>query len=62
MAIVTDVTHDTQTPMLSKITNGDLACGRGPVVTYGPAVHNTVLKMIIDAAQKNKIPFQRCCF
>lgn len=59
MAIVTDVTHDTQTPMLSKITNGDLACGRGPVVTYGPAVHNTVLKMIIDAAQKNKIPFQR---
>jgi len=59
MAIVTDVTHDTQTPMLSKITNGDLACGRGPVVTYGPAVHNTVLKMIIEAAQKNKIPFQR---
>jgi putative aminopeptidase FrvX len=59
LAIVTDVTHDTQTPMLSKITNGDLACGRGPVVTYGPAVHNTVLKMIIDAAQKNKIPFQR---
>jgi len=59
MAIVTDVTHDTQTPMLSKITNGDLACGRGPVVTYGPAVHNTVLKMVIEAAQKNKIPFQR---
>jgi len=59
MAIVTDVTHDTQTPMLSKITNGDLACGRGPVVTYGPAVHNTVLKMIIEAAEKNKIPFQR---
>jgi putative aminopeptidase FrvX len=59
MAIVTDVTHDTQTPMLSKITNGDLACGRGPVVTYGPAVHNTVLKMIIESAEKNKIPFQR---
>lgn len=59
IAIVTDVTHDTQTPMLSKITNGDLACGKGPVLTYGPAVHNTLLKMIIDTAQKNKIPFQR---
>lgn len=59
MAIVTDVTHDTQTPMLNKITNGDIACGKGPVVTYGPAVHNTVLKMIIDTAEKNKIPFQR---
>jgi putative aminopeptidase FrvX len=59
MAIITDVTHDTQTPMLNKIVNGDLACGRGPVVTYGPAVHNTVLKMIIEAAQKQKIPFQR---
>ncbi|MCC6251987.1 MAG: M42 family metallopeptidase [Bacteroidia bacterium] len=59
MAIVTDVTHDTQTPMLSKITNGDIACGQGPVLTYGPSVHNNILKMIINTAQKNKIPFQR---
>jgi tetrahedral aminopeptidase len=29
------------------------------VVCYGPAVQNNVLKMIIDVAQKKKIPFQR---
>jgi len=59
VAICTDVCHDSQTPMLSKIVNGDLACGKGPVVTYGPAVQNNLLNQIIDAAEKNKIPFQR---
>ncbi len=58
-AIVTDVCHDTQTPMMNKITSGDLACGKGPVLSYGPAVHNNLLKVIIDAATKNKINFQR---
>src|SRR3954468_358064 len=59
LAIVTDVTHDTQTPMISKITQGDLACGRGPVVSYAPAVQNNVNKVLIDTAQKANIPFQR---
>lgn len=59
VAIVTDVCHDTQTPMISKIQQGDLKCGDGPVVTYGPAVQNNLLKLVIDAAEKNKIPFQR---
>jgi putative aminopeptidase FrvX len=59
VAICTDVCHDSQTPMLSKIVNGDLSCGKGPVVTYGPAVQNNLLNQIIDAAEKNKIPFQR---
>ncbi|MFN8115443.1 MAG: M42 family metallopeptidase [Bacteroidia bacterium] len=58
-AIVTDVCHDTQTPMMNKIVSGDLACGKGPVLSYGPAVHNNLLKLIIDAAAKNKIDFQR---
>ncbi len=58
-AIVTDVCHDTQTPMMNKIASGDLACGKGPVLSYGPAVHNNLLKIIIDAATKNKIDFQR---
>ncbi|HMC96837.1 MAG TPA: hypothetical protein VKG92_04250, partial [Flavobacteriales bacterium] len=39
LAIVTDVTHDTQTPMMNKVQNGDIACGQGPVVSYAPAVH-----------------------
>ncbi|MBA3705203.1 MAG: M42 family metallopeptidase [Bacteroidetes bacterium] len=59
VAIITDVCHDTQSPMMNKVTSGDQACGKGPVLTYGPAVQNNLLKLIIDAADKNKIPFQR---
>jgi putative aminopeptidase FrvX len=59
VAIVTDVCHDTQTPMIKKIEQGDNHCGKGPVITYGPAVQNNLLKLIIKAAEKNKIPFQR---
>lgn len=36
-----------------------MKCGLGPVLCYGPAVQNNVLKMILDVAQKKKIPFQR---
>ncbi|HTH54786.1 MAG TPA: M42 family metallopeptidase [Cyclobacteriaceae bacterium] len=59
LAICTDVTHDTGSPMYNKKESGNLRCGLGPVVCYGPAVQNNVLKMIIQTAQKQKIPFQR---
>lgn len=59
VAIVTDVCHDTNTPMISKIVQGDLKSGEGPVVTYGPAVQNNLLHLIIETAEKNKLPFQR---
>ena len=59
VAIVTDVCHDTSTPMLNKIKQGDTKCGEGPVLTYGPAVQNNLLDLIINVAKKNKIPFQR---
>jgi putative aminopeptidase FrvX len=59
IAIVTDVTHDTTTPMIEKKTNGDAAIGKGPVIAYAPAVQNRLRNLIIDAAVANKIPFQR---
>ena len=59
LAICTDVTHDTQSPMYNKKESGNMKCGLGPVVCYGPAVQNNVLKMIIQVAEKKKIPFQR---
>jgi putative aminopeptidase FrvX len=33
--------------------------GKGPVIAYAPAVHNTLRDLIVDTAEKNKIPFQR---
>ena len=59
VAIVTDVCHDTQTPLINKIEQGDLSGGKGPVLTYGPAVQNNLLQLLIDTAEKKKIPFQR---
>jgi putative aminopeptidase FrvX len=59
VAIITDVCHDTQTPMMNKVTSGDLSCGKGPVLSYAPAVQNNLLKLIIDTAKKEKIDFQR---
>lgn len=59
VAIVTDVCHDTQTPLVNKIQNGNQGGGLGPVLTYGPSVHNLLLNQVIDVAEKNKIPFQR---
>lgn len=59
LAIITDVTHDTQSPMYSKKIQGDLSCGKGPVICYGPAVQNNLRDFIIDVAEKNKIAFQR---
>ncbi len=59
VAIITDVTHDTQSPMYEKKTSGDIFCGKGPVITYGPAVQNNLRDLIIETAQKAEIPFQR---
>lgn len=59
LAIVTDVCHDTQSPVYDKKVNGDLASGKGPVLTYGPAVQNNLLNMIIDVANNKGVPFQR---
>ncbi len=59
LAICTDVTHDTQSPMYNKKDSGNLRAGNGPVICYGPAVQNNVRDMIIETAQKRKIPFQR---
>jgi putative aminopeptidase FrvX len=58
VAIVTDVTHDTTTPMIDKKIEGDVACGKGPSPTYGPAVHNLLMDLVEKVAAKNNIPLQ----
>ncbi len=59
VALVTDVTHDTHTPMMSKKRVGDVKCGKGPSLTYAPAVHNKLLQLIIQTAEEKGIPIQR---
>ncbi|HPH84592.1 MAG TPA: M42 family metallopeptidase [Ferruginibacter sp.] len=58
VAIITDVTHDSTTPMINKIIEGECSCGKGPSLCYGPAVHNKLLSFVQDIAAKQKIPVQ----
>ncbi len=58
IAIVTDVTHDTQTPMINKMMEGDITCGKGPSLAYGPAVHNKLLNLVLEVAEKKNIAVQ----
>ncbi|MFT3824248.1 MAG: M42 family metallopeptidase [Chitinophagaceae bacterium] len=58
IAIITDVTHDTTTPMVNKIIEGDIACGKGPSLAYAPAIHNKLLNIVQDVAADKKIPVQ----
>jgi putative aminopeptidase FrvX len=58
VAIITDVTHDSSTPMINKFIEGECACGKGPSLCYGPAVHNKLLDFVQDVASKAKIPVQ----
>ncbi|AER40447.1 MAG: M42 family metallopeptidase [Flavobacteriales bacterium] len=59
MAIVTDVTHDTSTPMIDKKIHGDIKCGLGPVIGYAPSIQKNLREFIINTANQKKISFQR---
>jgi len=59
VAIVTDVCHDTSTPMINQKIEGQTEIGKGPVISYAPAIQNLLRERIIDTAEANKIPFQR---
>jgi putative aminopeptidase FrvX len=59
VALVTDVCHDTSTPLMNPKIQSDVKAGKGPSLSYAPAVHNKFLSLIIDTAEEHKIPFQR---
>ena len=59
VAIITDVCHDSTTPMIDKKIEGETKIGKGPVITYAPAVQNNLRELILETAEEQKIPFQR---
>jgi putative aminopeptidase FrvX len=58
VAICMDVTHDTQSPFYNKKEQGDLACGKGPVITIAPAIQKKLYQLMIATAKAKKIPYQ----
>lgn len=59
VAIVTDVTHDTTTPMIDQKSQGLAEIGKGPVIAYAPAVQQNLRDLITETAEEKNIPFQR---
>jgi tetrahedral aminopeptidase len=59
LAVVTDVCHETHSPLYNKQIQGDIAAGGGPVLSYAPAIQFNVLNRLIQTAEAGKIPFQR---
>lgn len=58
VAIITDVCHDTTTPLVNKTKHGETMCGKGPSLTFAPAVHNKLLSLIREVAKNKEIPVQ----
>ena len=59
VAIITDVCHDTSTPLMNPVEAGDTKCGLGPVLFRGADIQLNLHKQVLDVAKKKKIKFQR---
>lgn len=57
-ALVTDVTHATDTPGINNKQHGTVKLGKGPTVQHGGANHRAVVELIEKTAEKKKIDIQ----
>ena len=59
LAIITDVCHDTTTPMIDKHKEWYTVCGKWPVISRAPSIHNKLGWFIEDLAETQNIEIQR---
>jgi len=57
VALVVDVTHATDCPGMEKKEVGDFKLGGGPVLSRGSAVNPVVFDMLVETAEREKIPY-----
>lgn len=58
LALVTDVTHATDTPGINQKEHGTVKLGQGPAVQHGGANHSALVRFIEDVAGKQRIGIQ----
>lgn len=58
MALVTDVTHATDTPGINNAEHGLVKLGEGPVVQHGGANHPSIVTFIEDVSRNKEISLQ----
>ncbi len=57
-AIITDVTHATDSPGINQKEHGTVKLGEGPVVTHGAAAHPILTRKVEDIAGQKSIAIQ----
>lgn len=57
-AIVTDVTHATDTPGIDNKEHGTIKLGKGPSIQHGGANHPALVALIEETAESRSIPIQ----
>jgi endoglucanase len=58
VALVTDVTHATDTPGINQKEHGTVELGKGPTVQHGGANHPKVVEFLEEVCEKNEIEIQ----
>lgn len=58
VAIVIDVTHDTDSPCYSKSKQGSVSFGKGVVFGNAPSIHKNLFKLLVNTAKENELPYQ----
>ena len=59
VGIAVDVCHASDNPGVDKKTTGDIALGKGPVISLGANINPMVGTMLLDAGKNNDRPTQR---
>lgn len=58
LGIAIDVTHDTNTPTVSKTRFGDIKCGKGPSIYRGTRTNARVFDLLEEVSTEKEIPVQ----
>jgi len=58
VGIALEVTHATDYPDVDKRKHGEVKCGCGPVIARGANINPMVFKLLCEAAEAEKIPYQ----
>src|SRR5665647_3509677 len=58
VGIALEVTHATDYPDVDKRKHGEVKCGGGPVISRGANINPMVFKLLCEAAEAEKIPYQ----
>jgi endoglucanase len=58
VGIALEVGHATDYPDVEKRTHGEASCGKGPIIARGANINPVLFELLIDAADKAKVPYQ----